>query len=399
MKESRVTYKTLHPEGKSLPLSLLIILSLIGLFYPFISNDIPILAVDSDGIHAPVLESVFDRSKNLSRESTEYDWSLKPLFKFSPHNQHEQCISLSPFSSCHTTSSTHWLGTDSIGRDSLAGILNGLYIAVKVGFLSSIISLIIGVLFGLVSGYYGDYTLRVSRISLGLWTLFSLVWCYASVYTTFLIFGLSIWFNLITYAIFSFLIFYLFHKYVGGLLGYSVIPIDFIVQRFMEIFKSIPNLVLLLALLATLKKASLWNVIWIIGLIRWPEICRYVRSEMLVARESNYLRSVRALGLEDFRIIIKHALPNVISPVLVSASFGFAIAILMESSLSFLGIGVPLNEITLGSMLNEARTNFQMWWLAVFPGLLIFVLMSAAYFWGQSIERRLDHRLKNQVMG
>ena len=172
------------------------------------------------------------------------------------------------------------------------------------------------------------------------------------------------------------------------------IPIDILVMRLIEIFNSIPTLLLLLAVVAILKKPSIIYVMVIIGLIRWTGIARFIRAELLKIRQLEYIKSAEAMGFSKIRIIFRHAIPNALTPVLISIAFGIASAILLEASLSFLGIGVAAEEVTWGSLLSAARQNFSAWWLAIFPGLAIFVTVTIFNLIGEGLTDAIDPKLK-----
>src|SRR5690606_17884432 len=149
-------------------------------------------------------------------------------------------------------------------------------------------------------------------------------------------------------------------------------PFDLLVMRLIEIMRSIPTLLLLLAIVAIIRKPSILYIMAIIGLIRWTSIAQFLRAELLKIRQLEYIEAARALGFGYWLIIVNHALPYAITPVLITISFGVASSVLLEAFMSFLGIGVAAEEVTWGALLNNARQNFSAWWLAVFPGMAIF---------------------------
>jgi peptide/nickel transport system permease protein len=132
----------------------------------------------------------------------------------------------------------------------------------------------------------------------------------------------------------------------------------------------------------------------IIGLTGWVGIARFTRNEFLKIRSLDYVTAALALGVSNRKIMFRHILPNALAPVMVSIVLGVAGAILLESSLSFLGIGVPADTVTWGSILNEARSNTFAWWLAVFPGFAIFITVLAYYLVGEGLRDALDPRLR-----
>jgi peptide/nickel transport system permease protein len=131
----------------------------------------------------------------------------------------------------------------------------------------------------------------------------------------------------------------------------------------------------------------------IIGFLSVPGVARLTRAEFIRSRSLDYVQSARALGLRDFRIIFRHILPNAISPVFVYVAFGIASAIVAESSLSFLGIGVPADTVTWGSLLSYARDDYSAWWMAVFPGLAIFITVAMYNLIGEGLREALNPKL------
>ncbi|MEL6668491.1 MAG: ABC transporter permease, partial [Bacteroidota bacterium] len=163
----------------------------------------------------------------------------------------------------------------------------------------------------------------------------------------------------------------------------STIPLDFFALRLIELITSIPGLVLLIAFLGIIENPSVWWVMLLIGGLRWTGIARFLRAELLRIRQLPYIESARVLGFNDWYILRKHALPNAWGPVIVAMSFGIGIAILLEAYLSFLGIGLPLESVSWGSLLRQARAMPSAWWLAIFPGLMIFVTVLACNILGE----------------
>ncbi|MGH7856425.1 MAG: ABC transporter permease, partial [Candidatus Binatia bacterium] len=155
--------------------------------------------------------------------------------------------------------------------------------------------------------------------------------------------------------------------FLGGLAGYYGGWTDIVLSRLFELMLSVPAFFLILTVAAVLPP-SIYNVMIILGLIGWVGIARFIRSEFLRLRSLDFVTAARALGVSNAAIMFRHILPNALAPVLVSASFGVASAILAESGLSFLGIGVPADLVTWGSILAVSRSNTFAWWLAVFPG-------------------------------
>lgn len=181
--------------------------------------------------------------------------------------------------------------------------------------------------------------------------------------------------------------------FVGALAGYYGGKVDAVLSRFIEIIICFPTLFLILTVLAVLPQ-SIFTIMAVIGVTRWPDAARLVRAEFLKQKSLDYVSAARALGATPRRVIFRHVLPNAMSPVFVSATFGIAGAILIESALSFLGLGVPPPAPSWGQALASGRAEPLYWWLAVFPGAAIFITMTSFNLLGEALRDALDPRLK-----
>lgn len=181
---------------------------------------------------------------------------------------------------------------------------------------------------------------------------------------------------------------------IGAVAGYFGGWVDILASRLIEVVMCIPTLVLILALVAFVEKPTIWKTMAIIGLTGWTGIARLARAEFLRLRQSEFVMAARATGAGPGRIMLRHILPNALAPVLVPITFGIASAILIESSLSFLGFGSPPPSASWGSVLNDARSNLQMWWLVVFPGAAIFLTVLSYNLVGEGLQEATDPRLR-----
>jgi peptide/nickel transport system permease protein len=181
---------------------------------------------------------------------------------------------------------------------------------------------------------------------------------------------------------------------IGALAGYYGGKTDTILMRLTDVMLSIPTFFLILASVAFLGP-SLFNIMLIIGITSWMGIARLIRGEILSAKEMDYVTAARALGAEDYRIILRHLLPNTLSPVYVSAILGVAGAILVESSLSFLGLGIQPPTPSWGNILMSGKDNIEIaWWLSFFPGMAILITVLGYNLFGEGLRNLLDPRLK-----
>lgn len=181
-------------------------------------------------------------------------------------------------------------------------------------------------------------------------------------------------------------------SFFGAIAGYYGKAADWIVSRVIEVVLCFPFLFLVLGIVA-LFRPSIWTIVIALGLTSWTSEARFVRGEFLRIREVEFAQAARASGARDARIIFRHLLPNALAPVLVSASFGVASAILTESALSFLGLGVAVPTASWGAILSTASLHISYaWWLALFPGLAIFSTVAAFNVIGDRVREALDPR-------
>ena len=180
---------------------------------------------------------------------------------------------------------------------------------------------------------------------------------------------------------------------LGAMAGYFGGWVDQLVSRLIEILLTIPTFFLIIAIIAFLPP-SIYNIMFVIGVTGWTGVARFVRAEFLKLKQLDFIMALRALGASHRRIIFIHMLPNSMAPVLVSAVFGIAGAILTESSLSFLGFGVPPPTPSWGDILSQSRDYIEFaWWLTVFPGLAIFLSITAYNLVGEGLRDAMDPKL------
>ncbi len=394
-------------------LRVLYVLIFIAVFGDFLANEKPIYCKIEGKTYFPVFRQ-YAVNLGLSRwegnlvfadwSTLAYDAVVFPPIPYSYHTlDRKNPRFVGPFDEQRIESWRwrHWLGTDLVGRDVLAGMIAGTRIAMLVGVISMAIATVIGIFFGAIAGYFGDDRMRVSRIRL----LLNVVGLFFAIFYAFIartyylsesglgvellksiaiFIGIMIFANLLAIVL----------KRIPVLGAKVTVPADMLMMRSIEVFNSIPALLLILSILAIIKKPSILYVMVIIGVIRWTSIARFVRAELLRIRSLSYMEAAKAMGFSDWRIITRHALPNALTPVLITIAFGIAGAILLEAFLSFLGVGVSAEQVTWGSMLNDARARFAAWWLAVFPGLAIFITVTLFNLLGEGLTDALDPKRK-----
>jgi peptide/nickel transport system permease protein len=180
---------------------------------------------------------------------------------------------------------------------------------------------------------------------------------------------------------------------LGSIAGYYGGKIDAVLMRFVDIMLAFPTFFLILAVIAIVEP-SISTIMIIIGLTGWMDVARLVRAEFLTLKERDFISAARAIGASDARLIFRHIIPNALSPVFVAATFGIAGAILIESGLSFLGLGVQPPEPSWGNILTSGKDNITVaWWLSLFPGLAILIAVLSYNLVGEGLRDALDPRL------
>jgi peptide/nickel transport system permease protein len=393
-------------------------LALIAILSPFLANEKPLVCKYHGQLYFPVLKDLAVSAgigqfptdfQNVDWHKLNYDFVIFPPVPYLPMNQDNDNIhSKSPLEHQNVPSKRwfHWFGTDELGRDVLAGMIHGTRVAMTVGIVSMLIAASIGILLGSLAGFLGDDNFKISRVRL--WANVALLYL-ASFYAFStrsyaitdtlgeslgqgllqLLFSMAIF--IVVMAIGNLVIVPLKRIPVFGKQVY--VPFDMIVSRMIEILNSIPTLFLILLIISIIRKPNLYVIMVIIGLTGWTGIARFIRAELLKVRSLEYIEAAHSLGFSNARIVFKHAIPNALSPVLISIAFGIASAILTESTLSFLGLG-PADTVTWGQLLSYARQVPQAWWLAIFPGFAIFITITVFNLIGEGLTDALDPRLK-----
>jgi len=351
---------------------LLSVFVITGILYRYIANDNYLICMEN-GI-------------SLTVSSEKCSSGLRTPVPYSAQTIDKKNRSVGPFDKQDVSSLyyRHWLGTDLLGRDTLAGLIWGTNVALKVGFFASLISLLIGIAMGYLSGYIGDDTIKVYRWQILVTLLLLLAALFYAVYGN----GLIRW--LPTFFFLAWGISLVVRNDADYMGKHKVsIPFDVIVSRVIEVFRSVPDIFIILVLVSLFRKAALTNVIIIIAIMKWPAITRFLRAEILKLKRSDHVVASKALGISRTYIFRKNILPLALSPVIVSVAFGFSSSILLESTLSFLGIGIPIDQVTWGSILSGARSNISSWWLALFPGIYIYLTVRLFHSIGDSINDKL----------
>lgn len=183
---------------------------------------------------------------------------------------------------------------------------------------------------------------------------------------------------------------------LGAIAGYYRGWVDVVIMRLVDVMLSIPTFFLILAVIAFLTP-SIWNIMIVIGLTSWMGVTRLVRAEFLSLRRREFVMASQTLGAKDHRLIFRHLLPNSLTPVIVSSVLGVASAVLVESGLSFLGLGVQAPQASWGNILTDGKEYIQFaWWLSLFPGLAILITVLGYNLLGEGLRDALDPRTSNK---
>jgi peptide/nickel transport system permease protein len=389
-------------------LRLLYVLLFIAVFADFLANDKPLYCQIDGETHYPLFKSYLVGVGLAQWEPAfaQADWHKLPYEKVRytliPYSAKRIDLKnndyRSPFDKQRVKSKwfTHWLGTDQLGHDVAARMIHGTRTAMLVGVIAMFIASVIGIGLGAIAGFFGDNRLKMSRVRVGL----NLVGVLLGSFFAFISRGYMLTEGAfgweITKSVFLLIAVLIVANLIARpleripVLGKPIrVPVDLIVMRLIEIMNAIPTLLLLLAIIATIKKSSIFHVMVIIGLIRWTGIARFIRAELLRIRQMEYIEAARALGLSEWRVMLRHAIPNALTPVLITISFGIAGAILLEAFLSFLSIG-STTDATWGGMLTHARSYPKAWWMALFPGMAIFITVTIFNLLGEGLTDAMD---------
>jgi peptide/nickel transport system permease protein len=286
------------------------------------------------------------------------------------------------------------LGTDDLGRDVFARMLQGAWVSLTVGFVAVGIAVGIGILLGGIAGYYGQEFIQFGHILFGV-----LVAAAGALWGA----GTPLAALTATALAAAGLAWRRRQRRLGTTppswmlwIQWPALQVDTLIMRTVDIMLCFPSFFLILTVVALLPP-SIYTIMVIIGLTSWMGTTRFVRAEFLSLREQDFVAAARALGISDARIIFRHIMPNAVAPVLVSATLGVASAILTEAGLSFLGFGVPPPHATWGNILSDGKNFiFDAPWLTFEPGLVILVVVLAFNLFGEGLRDILNPKLRER---
>jgi len=287
-------------------------------------------------------------------------------------------------------------GTDDLGRDVFARMLQGAWVSLTVGFVAVGIAVVIGIFMGGIAGYFGQRYIRSEQLLSAALVLIGA----GLLLTSYFWWGGTLLLGAAVYATCLGLRKrkpgHRRRSAVSARWNKNMVSVDTVIMRFVDIMLCFPSFFLILTVVALLP-ASIYNIMIVIGLTSWMGATRFVRAEFLSLREQDFVAAARALGLSDFRIIFRHMMPNAVAPVLVSATIGIASAILTEAGLSFLGFGVPPPHATWGNILSDGRRFiFDAPWLTFIPGFSILIVVLSFNLFGEGLRDILNPKLRER---
>jgi peptide/nickel transport system permease protein len=342
-------------------LSILLVLAIIGLFHKFIFNDKPFFTSEEIGFSSPIFQDFISdwstKKFHYVRENNSSDAALPP-FPYSYNTINVQQLGAKP------PSRDHLLGTDDLGRDVFAGLGRSLHHVIKIGLLATIFSIMLGTIIGFLMAYFKNDQLKLSIINV--------IICLIGL-------GLILFYLKIGYLGFAILCLgaAILSLYLLRNLNWFIvnIPVQSMFDTLINVRKSIPGIIIFLCLLPTASEYRSVFMIIVMSLVGWTSIAWLVRNEVKLIMTQDYYIAAKSMGLGFWRSMTKHVFPN-LKHLLISL-FGFQLinVALIESSLTFLGIGIAADDVSFGTLLYQAKEDISSWWLAVFPGLLLSIIL------------------------
>lgn len=368
------------------------VMALLAGFGPLIANERPYLCVLDGKTYFPLFTGITEAELSVRHTAhSPVDWHATGFVRVwrapVPFSHNTIDLDAGTFAppgapAASLRGASHWLGTDSLGRDVLAGMIRGCCVSLVIGFGAMLLALLLGVPLGAVAGYSGNAGWRLTwgqLIALAILVAAGIIIGYSplrsgwKVVCQVLVAGIAIGMLVLRKPVER-----------GGF----AFPTDRAVMGLISVLDGFPGLFLILIVMAVLPVQGWLAVTLVLAGLRWPVMARYMRAEVLKTKSMPHIQSAKLLNLPDRRILWAHIVPYAMRPVLVSFIFGVASAIVAESSLSYLGIGLAADELNWGRLLAQARNHGDAWWLVVFPGAAISMTLIALHVIAESWERK-----------
>jgi peptide/nickel transport system permease protein len=351
--------------------------AVVALLAPVIASDVPFYATRNDKTYWPLFSA-----RHWTGNISDYDRVIFPPVAFKGQGEPKLEERLQPPGTISREGpyvKVHRLGTDRLGRDVAAGLISGCRKSIWIAFLAMAVSAIAGTLLGASAGYWNNHL--------------PLPWAWKIALAGLIVlYAVYLWyFHLINgwmFFLIGMVILFIVTAGLGRNQKRISFPLDTVILKLIEIFQSIPALLLLMVITALVDSPGLLTLALLISLIRWASFARFTRAEVIKINARDYITAARVSGLGTMKILTRYIMPEAFGPLVVIFAFGISSVILLESTLSFLGIGLPVEEVTWGTMLSQARRYSSAWWLAVFPGLCILLLVFSLNLIGSQLKER-----------
>lgn len=347
----------------------------------FLSFMTPLLTGDGPIILKTGNETYYFPNKSSETIDPDSGWQLRPLISISEKNIDLKRRLLTPMSISGQGANTirHWAGTDHLGRDVAAGLISGIWYALTIGFGVMLMSLFVGIILGASAGWYGDQNIKWSIAGALIRSIAFVVFLMVIIH----------WFDLLQLFVLStgkFAFLFCCSLFILVLIFYFInllekkrkigaewihFPLDSAISRMIEWLTAIPALLIILALSVIVKQQSVWTMIGLISILTWPLTARLVRSEVLRRKYQPFMQQALHQEIPFRKLLLRDLMPNIWTPLITVFAFGFSGVIMLDATLSFLSLGLPIEQVNWGNQLGGIRRHPEAWWLVVFPGLMI----------------------------
>lgn len=365
----------------------------VALLGPLVANERPYRCVLDGVVYYPLFSGISEAALSVRHprhspvrfHETNFDAVWRAPIPYSPSTiDLRGGIYRAPGAPCGISGiARHWLGTDSLGRDVTAGMVRGCRISLLIGLGAMLLAMLVAVPLGAISAYAGN---RGMRIRLGRFILLMALLATGCVVVYAPINRGWFWFFFVLAGMAA--VFLFADRRPAGRWAITL-PMDRLIMGMISVVDGFPGLFLVLLTMALLPVKGWLAVLVVIALIRWPALARYVRAEVLKIKSTPYIQAATLLNLPNRHILWRHIVPYALRPVWINFIFGVASAIVTESSLSFLGIGLAADELNWGRLLAQSRNHFEAWWLVVFPGGAIALTLIALHVIAEAWARNL----------
>ncbi len=359
------------------------ILLWIALFAPLLSNNKPIICRSESGWSCPIFNRQGHDHEGRCRVV------LRPLLPFHPSELDTRISNPAPPWTKSADGRIHYLGTDEYGRDVAAGLIYGTRLSVCIALLSMGIAALLGIVIGIPAGRFQHSNPRMTVLSLaigGLLVLYGgwVLYWYGGWLKWRTILSLVVGLGIAGYLMYK-LLFRLFPKLRSATV---ILRVDGMMRWTLEWISALPGIFVLLVVLGKILPPGILTVSLLIGLLNFPHKANIIRTEVERLHRQPFVRNAILMGLSPLQLAVRYYLP-ILFPILgISVLSGMATAIVLESTLSFLGMGLATETMTWGSMLGSTRKYFDAWWLGIFPGLLIYLSVYSLYAWSERLQKR-----------